>query len=106
MKQKGHFYVNDENKMLLSKITAISIVDKWAPYTIKYPQFLNWQNLIDDFIKDPQTPLGMQSVFQTANEMWAWMMTEKAFKSNALQGIGISLAFSFLVLLIYTRNVI
>jgi len=48
----------------------------------------------------------MQSVFQTANEMWAWMMTEKAFKSNALQGIGISLAFSFLVLLIYTRNVI
>ena len=34
--------------------------------------------------------------------MWAWMFTEKAFMSNALQGIASALGFAFLVLLIYT----
>lgn len=46
------------------------------------------------------------SVFQTAQEMWAWMMTEKAFMGNALQGIGISLSFAFLVMFIYTRSLV
>ena len=92
--------------MLLSKISAISVVGKWAPYTIKYPQFMEWQTLVEDFKEDPETPVGMRSGFQTANEMWAWMMTEKAFMSNAIQGILISLSFSFLVLLLYTRNIV
>jgi len=26
--------------MLISKISAISVVDKWAPYSTKYPKFL------------------------------------------------------------------
>lgn len=38
--------------------------------------------------------------------MWAWMFTEKAFMSNALQGIASALLFSFLVLLLYTRAII
>ena len=49
--------------MLFSKISAVSVVDKWAPYTIKNPQFMLWQNLLSDFVKDPETPLGMKSVF-------------------------------------------
>lgn len=32
------------------------------------------------------------------------MMTEKAFKSNAIQGICISLVFSFLVIYAYTKD--
>lgn len=37
MKNKGFFYVTPEKKMLMCKIKAISVVDKWAPYAIKYP---------------------------------------------------------------------
>jgi len=83
MKHKGLFYVQD-NRMLMSKISAISVVDKWAPYSKKYPKYLEWQNLMDNFVKDPTVPLSMKSGFQTANEMWAWMMTERAFMGYAI----------------------
>lgn len=38
LRSKGYFHAQD-NQMLTCKIRAISIVDKWAPYSIKYPQF-------------------------------------------------------------------
>jgi len=38
--------------------------------------------------------------------MWCWMMAERAFLDNALQGIIISISFAFLVLLVATFNVI
>jgi hypothetical protein len=35
--------------MITSKISAISVADKWAPYSIKYPQFEKWENIIKEF---------------------------------------------------------
>jgi hypothetical protein len=33
--------------MLYSKISAVSVVDKWAPHSIKLPQFKAWDSLIN-----------------------------------------------------------
>jgi hypothetical protein len=51
MKQKGLFFILND-KMITCKIAAISIVDKWAPYSIKYPQFQKWEEIVQDFKKD------------------------------------------------------
>jgi predicted RND superfamily exporter protein len=37
---------------------------------------------------------------------WTYMMQERAFVTSALQGIGISISFAFVVLIIATRNII
>jgi len=47
----------------------------------------------------------MQSVEQSATEWWAWLPSEKALVSSALQGMGIAAVFAFAVLLIATRNI-
>ena len=63
MKAKGYFYVTKEKQMLFTKISAISVVDKWAPYSIKYPQFKSWQTVLDDFKNAKDTPAGLLSTF-------------------------------------------
>ena len=36
MNTRGYFYMH-EGKMIYSKISAVSVVDKWAPHSIKQP---------------------------------------------------------------------
>ena len=36
MKSKGMFFLH-EGRMIYSKIAAVSVVDKWAPYSKKQP---------------------------------------------------------------------
>ena len=44
-------------------------------------------------------------MFQAA-DTWPWMTMERAFESSTTQGIYISLAFCFFVLLLATNNIL
>ena len=44
--------------------------------------------------------------FEQTSSGWLFMVSERAFVSSAIQGIGISLAFAFIMLLVATRNII
>ena len=46
----------------------------------------------------------MGNVYQVASFYWSWMETEKAFFTNAMQGMIISIGFACLVILVATRN--
>jgi predicted RND superfamily exporter protein len=45
-------------------------------------------------------------VSQNAGEFWAWIARERGFVKSAKQGVMIALMFSFLILLLATRNII
>lgn len=51
-------------------------------------------------------PVGMKLLFQTAGRHWAFMITERAMVSNAIQGVLIAMAFAFVVLLFSTHNIL
>lgn len=44
--------------------------------------------------------------FQSAGETWPWMITEKTFVSNAVQGLVLSIIFASVVLFFATRNIL
>ena len=48
----------------------------------------------------------MKSVEQTAQLWWAWLPTERAFVTQAYQGMAIASVFCLLILLITTQNFI
>lgn len=49
-------------------------------------------------------PVGVNQVWQVAYDNWAWLELRGAAITNAVQGIVFSLLFSFIILLLMTRN--
>jgi protein dispatched 1 len=86
------------------EISAKSGVSVRQPSEIKDPIYNSWQNWVSSTRE--KGPAELSSIRQTGGMSWAWMPTEKAFVSSAIQGIMISMLFSFAVLLIATRNLI
>lgn len=94
MKQKGLFFVtkepgsfkdgHDNYKMLMSKVCAVSVIDKWSTYDVKFPIYEKWSEMLKNYLIQQDTPIGLQSAFMSANEMWAWMLAERAFRTNAI----------------------
>ncbi|CDW73800.1 resistance-nodulation-cell division superfamily [Stylonychia lemnae] len=73
-------------------------------YDKKYPIYQDWQGVADQF--NLNSPIQVKGVFQSAYDNWAWIITEKAFFQNAFQGLLISLAFAFVVIIVATQNII
>ena len=92
--------------MLMSKVCAVSVIDKWSTYDVKFPVYEQWSELLQKYLIQQDTPAGMQSAFMSANEMWAWMLSERAFRTNAIQGIAVALSFAFFVLVLYTKSLV
>ena len=89
MKQKGLFFViqdesrDSKQRMVMSKICGRSQIDKWSNYDTKYPLYQIWNSMLTNFKSQDSTPMGIKSVVMSANEMWAWMFSERAFMTNA-----------------------
>lgn len=69
--------------------------------TRKEPIFNQWESFIK--AESVKAPAELRQMFQ-ASETWPWMTMERAFEKSTSQGIWISLVFSFLILLVATRN--
>jgi predicted RND superfamily exporter protein len=50
--------------------------------------------------------LELKSAEQNAGVYWAWMATERAFVSSAVNGMIIAITFAFCILLMATQNII
>ena len=51
-----------------------------------------------------RAPEGLKNVYQIASFYWSWMETEKAFFTNAINGMILSVSFAFTVILLATMN--
>jgi len=56
--------------------------------------------------KRQEAPEGLKHLNQVAPLAWPWMPSERAFVTSAMQGMGISITFAFIILLIATHNII
>jgi len=65
-------------------------------------------NKFEDIVAElkSRAPAEMQSIRQVAGFAWAWMPSERAFVTSAVQGMIIASLFAFIVLLIATQNII
>lgn len=94
-------------KLKYFRVHARSIGKPDDNYSVKKPIYDRWEMLAQEFnsnlTKKMQTDLG--NTFESAAETWAWMMTEQAFVSNAVQGLILSTVFASVVLLLATHNI-
>lgn len=65
---------------------------------------MKWEEYFQAFREN--APQGLQACEQSGGVYWAWMASERAFVTSAVQGIIIATLFSFLILLIATKNII
>jgi protein dispatched 1 len=94
-------YIN--GRLYFIKFEALSVAIPFQGYEILEPVYDDWENLKDNYNKN--SPIGINNSFQTAAFHWAFLVTEKAFVSGAIQGTLISMLFAFLVLLFSTLNI-
>lgn len=50
--------------------------------------------------------MGLKILWQNAGHYWAFIQAEKAFLSNALSGMVMSISLAFLILVGATRNIL
>lgn len=88
--------------IIFTMVHVKSTVEKGdLPRKIKLPI---WE-MFEEFVKstNAKAPAGMKNLIQT-DWVWVFMPTEIMFLHNVIQGICIAIVFSFLVMLIITRN--
>lgn len=83
-------------------IAALSIGDSRDPRELKLPIYLRWEE--DVKLLSEEAPEGLKNVYQTASMWWAWMESEKAFFSNAINGMIMAMGFAMIVIYIATKN--
>lgn len=92
-----------DGKVMFTKIMAKAKCYFWNPSSIKQPELDNWQGFVD--AQTLLAPEEMKGMIQTSMA-WTGIPAEKAFVKGAFQGIAASIIFSFLILMVVTRNLI
>lgn len=61
--------------------------------------------MFETFVKNAnaRAPIGMNNLIQT-DWLWVFMPTEVMFLISVIQGVSIAIVFSFIVMLVITRN--
>jgi hypothetical protein len=95
-------YIN--GRLYFIKFDALAVPEPFQGYKILDPVYEDWEDLKDRYNKG--SPIGINNAIQTATVHWAFLVTEKEYVSNAIQGTLISILFAFLVLLFATLNII
>jgi len=71
------------------RIQALAVAKPSQGYEKMEPIYEEWRDLIKGYNKD--SPSGVNNAFQTAEYNWAFIATQKAFVSGAIQGTLISI---------------
>lgn len=93
-----------DGKLYFMTIEALATPKPFQGYEKLYPVYEDWEDLKDNYNK--ASPKGVNNAIQTAGIHWAFLITEKEFVDGAVQGIMISMAFAFAVLLLSTLNIV
>ena len=93
-----------DGTLRFSIIQAIANAERFQGYEETFPVYEDWEALKNQYNAD--SPTGVNKAIQTAKQAWAFLQTEKEFVDDARQGIAVSMAFGFLVILISTLNII
>jgi predicted RND superfamily exporter protein len=90
-------------KVILTRIAAKVKVVKWAASSVKQPELDKWQDWVNK--QAAIAPPGMRNILQTS-DAWIDIPSERAFVRGAFSGILTSIIFSFIVLMVVTRNLL
>jgi len=74
------------------------------PYTTTNPVSEKWQEFVE--ARNAASAPGVNKAIQTAGRAWQGMITERELLNSAINGMSISIAVAFLVLMISTQNII
>lgn len=69
------------DKLIYHKFKAISKGSAYDPYDLKDPWYQKWKKLVTDY--NANAPDGLKNMDQNAEDLWAWMSTERAFITSA-----------------------
>lgn len=57
MRERGLFMVDiKEQRMFFSRVRAVFVADKWAPYMVNFPRYEKWQKVLEDFVGRKDCP--------------------------------------------------
>ena len=106
---QGKYYINNgnvgwkgnEEELKFVVISYTLSMFRWAPYDEKKSEYDFWEQKIAEW--NNNAPLSVSDAFQ-ASFGFAWMSSEKAFMTSAIQGVAMALPAAFIVLLLSTRN--
>lgn len=70
-----------KNKLVYHKFQAVSKGSALDPYNLKDPWYQKWNQLMIDYRS--RAPKGLESIEQNNEDLWAWMITERAFVTSA-----------------------
>ena len=93
-------YFENENKLKFIVISWKLKMFRWGQYDEKKEEFDFWEEKMEEWNNNPLSP---SKGFQTS-VAWAWMTSEIAFVTSAVQGGLIALPAAFIVLLLSTHN--
>ena len=101
------FYINNigfvNNSLAFVELRARSPVNFKQTTKAKQPYYDWWQAFTER--KREEAPAGLKSLKQTAGITWAVMPSETNFSESAIQGILLAIVFSFVMLVVSTRNI-
>ena len=92
-------------KLIYMKVEALSIGRRGQPNFFNEPIYNQWNEFMTEW-REQQAPEGLQICWQNAGPAWAFMVTENAFLTNVLQGMGISISVAFIILTLATMNIV
>jgi len=74
-----------------------------GPKSVLHPRWERWETVLKNFNEGSME--GLNKAFHTSR-WWSWYMTEETLVRNAIQGMLIAAAISFLILAVTTHNII
>ena len=95
-------YINGELRFM--RIKSLSPDDESQGYDQMNSLYNNWENLMQSY--NQGSPQGINRAFQSGGYQWAWLVTQRELVRGAIQGILISIVFSFVVILTSTLNIV
>ena len=93
-----------QGKLKYMRIEALSPEGEQQGYDDMIKIYDQWEEIMKSY--NNGSPDGMDNAYQSAGFTWAWLATQEELVTGAIQGITISLTFSFIVLVCSTLNII
>jgi predicted RND superfamily exporter protein len=93
-----------DGKLKFAMIEVAIVAVRYSPYDVLNPIYEKWRTLIRIYNSDSGT--GLNKGIYTGGIGFTWMRSEKEFIISAIQGILISMTFSFIILVLSTLNII
>lgn len=95
-----------DGKIKFMHISARTTVAEWTAGETRAPFVEKWQAFIDKVNEDAKTKAPTLQNGKQTSVAWVSIEVERALVTSAFQGITISMIFSFIVLMMVTRNLI